>query len=159
MIDGADYINASKSMIKGYGGALFREKILAQRSTHYFILLQSSKITDALTQKTIPVEVLPFAASYFYQALIAQGRYQGMFRQRADKALFVTDNNTLICDITLLQSPLPPLDEVEKELKSLGGVVETGIFSGLNPEVFIEDKGRITKDINLFLSSSPNIGC
>lgn len=148
MVDGADFITPTKEMIKGYGGALFREKLLAHRARNYCILLQSAKLVTDLYPHSIPVEVVPFAAKYLLEQWNSNKNWQATLRKDRGE-LFITDNNNYICDL-LLESHERSLTDINNTLKLQTGVVETGLFTGLSPTVFVEKEGLVEKNPSFF---------
>lgn len=124
-VDGADQVDAKLNCIKGGGAALTREKILAFASKKVIILVEDSKLTDKLSMP-VPVEVLPFAYGYVMKRLskICKPRLR---EGKGKVGPIITDNGNFIldCDFGVIEAP----EEVEKELKSISGVVENGIFT------------------------------
>lgn len=120
-IDGADEINPAKQMIKGGGGASTREKIIATVAKKFICIVDSSKQVDLLGQFPVAVEVLPMARSYVARQIVQLGG-DPVYREG-----FVTDNGNVILDIFHL-SLVDPL-VMEEQLKSIVGVVESGIFA------------------------------
>lgn len=125
-VDGADEIDHDKNMIKGGGGALLREKLLAQASKELIIIVDEKKIVDRLGKHPVAVEIIPFIYHSTLKCLNKLG-YQGVLRLSAKKEPFVTDNGNYIFDIQYSHFILDPQKE-QKQLKSIIGVVETGIF-------------------------------
>jgi len=120
-VDGADEINSAKQMIKGGGGALTREKIIATVSDKFICIADQSKLVDLLGEFPIAVEVLPMARSYVARQIVQMGG-DPVYREG-----FVTDNGNVILDIYRLSLAQPKL--VEDQLKNIVGVVESGIFA------------------------------
>ncbi len=138
-VDGADEIDDQKRMIKGGGGALLREKIVASMSLEMVVIVDESKLVPLLGKRKLPIEVIPFAHKVTLQHIQKLG-FSGNFRKQQEKEdLFITDNGNYIIDI---QFP-SPLENPEKEhalLKSIPGVVETGFFFHLAGRVIIAFK-------------------
>ncbi len=130
-VDGADEIDGEMRMIKGGGGALMREKILAASSSHVAIIVDESKCVDRLGGVKLPVEVLPFGLS----ATLKSIPYEGTLRRKGSE-MFVTDNGNYIFDIHLAEKLKEP-ESVHEELIAIPGVLETGIFCGLAHEVVV----------------------
>lgn len=133
-VDGADEIDPEKRMIKGGGGALMREKIIASMSQEMIVIADSSKCVEALGAFPLAVELIPFC----YQATVArlsQIGYHGAMREKKD-ALFVTDNGNYIYDVRLAYPCRTP-EEDHRKIKAVTGVVETGFFIGLAGRVII----------------------
>lgn len=129
-VDGADEVSLKLDMIKGHGGALFREKTLALLAKRRVYAVDYTKYNgvDYLYLKPIPVEVVPFALSYFLKALMKMGLYEASIRTGSGRyGPVVTDNGNYIVDLKPVQPLKDPL-RAHIELKSMHGVVETGIF-------------------------------
>lgn len=120
-IDGADEINSAKQMIKGGGGALTREKIIAAVAKKFICLADQSKRVDILGQFPVAVEVIPMARSYVARELLKLGGTP-VYRQG-----FVTDNGNVILDVHNLKI-MQPL-QLEQQLNNIVGVVTNGIFA------------------------------
>lgn len=134
-VDGADEIDAQKRMIKGGGGALLREKILATMSRELIIVVDETKLVSLLGKHKLPVEIVPFASSATKSEIEKLG-YQGSWRKRADGSLFVTDNGNYLYDICfphLLDHP----EQTHFSLIQIPGVVETGFFFHLAGRVIV----------------------
>ncbi|MCS7118750.1 MAG: ribose 5-phosphate isomerase A [Archaeoglobaceae archaeon] len=123
-IDGADQVDAELNCIKGAGGAMMREKIVAFASRRVIIIVDESKLSEKLTAK-VPVEILPFAYGYVFRKL--SDICKPKLREGNGKVgPVITDNGNFIldCDFGTIESP----EEVERRIKSIPGVLETGIF-------------------------------
>jgi ribose 5-phosphate isomerase A len=120
-VDGADEVAANFSMIKGGGGALTREKIIAVAATKFICIVDEKKLVPHLGHFPIAVEVLPLARGLVAREIVKLG---GNPRYRKG---FFTDNNNIILDVYDL--PLDDAQDMEEKLKLLPGVVETGIFA------------------------------
>lgn len=139
--DGADEIDVQKRIIKGAGGALLREKILAYASRSLIILVDETKCVDLLGKAKLPVEITPFGHNFTIKHLEELG-YQGALRVTSDESFYVTDNHNFIFDIYFpeyLQNP----EEEEKKITSIPGVVETGFFFNLPLKVIVGNEHRI----------------
>jgi ribose 5-phosphate isomerase A len=135
-VDGADEIDPEKRMIKGGGGALVREKILANMSKEMVVIIDQSKLVDKLGGRPLPVEIIPFGATATLHQLELLG-YQGKIRQAlhgTGGAPYFTDNHNLIYDIQL-KNPRP--EEDDERISAVPGVVDTGFFFGLAGPVII----------------------
>ena len=131
-IDGADEVTHSFYMIKGGGGALTREKIIAAASKKIICIVDSSKIVDVLGKFPLPVEVIPMAKSYVAREIIILGG-QPEFRHE-----FITDNGNIILDVHNLSIIDPP--ELEKKLNNIPGIVSNGIFASNAANVILVGK-------------------
>ncbi len=139
-VDGADEVDPKLDLIKGLGGALVREKIVASASRRFVILVGVEKLVSALGEHgVLPVEVVPFGLASCRRRL-AQLGYPAMPRQ-ADGKLFTTDNGNCIldCEVPVLVNPL----ELEQTLRAMPSVVGTGLFLGMAHTVLVADNGRI----------------
>jgi len=119
--DGADEITEHLHMIKGGGGALTREKIVAAVARKFVCLCDASKLVPVLGKFPLPVEVIPMARSYVGRELVKLGAHPVL------RANFTTDNGNLVLDchgLTLLDPP-----KMESDLNNLAGVVTNGIFA------------------------------
>jgi ribose 5-phosphate isomerase A len=138
-IDGADEVDPAKRLIKGMGGALLREKIVASVSEVEIIVVDDSKLVDILgTKSMLPVEVLHFGHTKVKDRIEATGCQAHL---RGGRTPYVTDNGNYIydCKYESIESP----EELEHELDSITGVVENGLFLGLASKIIIAGKGGI----------------
>jgi len=120
-IDGADEFDAHRRLIKGGGGALTREKIIAAASRSFVCIVDESKKVGVLGRFPLPVEVIPMARSYVARQLVAMGG-QPEWRQN-----FVTDNGNFILDVHNLDLVDPVA--AERRINDLAGVVTCGLFA------------------------------
>lgn len=132
-IDGADEVGPGLSLIKGAGGALLREKLVASASRRLIVVADSSKVVPVLGAFPLSVEVVPFAHEVTLRRLAAVG-CQPTLRMRGDQP-FVTDNGNLIADCRFGTIPDPAA--TERALKLIPGVVESGLFVGMASVVVI----------------------
>jgi ribose 5-phosphate isomerase A len=128
-IDGADEINRTFSMVKGGGGALTREKIVAAVARTFVCIADESKLVDVLGRFPLPIEVLPMARSYVARELVKLGG-EPEWRQN-----FVTDNGNVILDVHNLEI-LKPL-ELESTLNQIPGVVTNGLFARRGADILL----------------------
>ncbi|MBM3198119.1 MAG: ribose 5-phosphate isomerase A [Chlamydiae bacterium] len=132
--DGADEIDSQKRMIKGGGGALLREKIVATLSKEMVIIVDETKQVPLLGKRKLPVEVVPFAHMATLRH-IQKRTPEAYFREKQGR-LFITDNGNYIIDIAFPSV----LEDPEREhflLNEIPGVVETGFFFHLASRVII----------------------
>ncbi|BBJ23723.1 ribose-5-phosphate isomerase RpiA [Candidatus Nitrotoga sp. AM1P] len=128
-VDGADEITRHLHMIKGGGGALTREKIVAAASKKFVCLCDSSKLVDVLGNFPLPLEVIPMASSYVARQMVLLG---GQPKLREG---FVTDNGNLILDVSGLKI-LNPI-ELEMTINNITGVVTNGLFARRGADVLL----------------------
>lgn len=128
-VDGADEITRHMHMIKGGGGALTREKIVAACSSQFICVADQSKMVDVLGRFPLPIEVIPMARSYVARQVVALG---GQPKLREG---FVTDNGNVIIDAHGL-SILDPV-ELETQLNQIVGVVTNGLFAHRAADVLL----------------------
>lgn len=134
-IDGADEVDPNLDLIKGGGGALLREKMVAQASRREIIVVDESKLTPALgTRWAIPVEVVEFGWQSQIVFLSAQGAEVAARRQE-DGSLFRTDQGNLILDTHF--GPMADPAVVAALLNTRSGIVEHGLFLGLATDVIV----------------------
>lgn len=123
-IDGVDEIDRDFNATKGGGGALFREKIVADLAKEVIWIMDESKLVEHLGDYPLPVEILPYGYRVIVRKLEKLG-YHPVMRNK-DGELFVTDNGNYIVDLHL-SAPVD-VEEVRKNLSSIVGVLETGQF-------------------------------
>lgn len=123
-IDGVDEIDRDFNATKGGGGALFREKIVADLAKEVIWIMDESKLVEHLGDYPLPVEILPYGCQVTVRKLEKLG-YHPVMRNK-DGELFVTDNGNYIVDLHL-SAPVD-VEEVRKNLSSIVGVLETGQF-------------------------------
>ena len=133
-IDGADQVDGNLNLIKGGGGALLREKVVAFSSGEIIIVVEESKLTKYLGQGVpVPVEVIPFAEAVVRSALKNLGA-EVEPRMDGDDP-YMTDNDNFILDC-MFHSPFDP-KRMEREIKRIPGVVESGLFCDLTDRLVI----------------------
>lgn len=133
-IDGADEFDPHLRLIKGGGGALFREKLVAYASDKMLVISDASKEVPQLGAFPLPVEVLPKAVRLVERVLAAKG-YRPTIRRQKDGSRYLTDNGNYIVDCALEQIENP--EELDTELHLVPGIVETGLFLGLATQVIV----------------------
>lgn len=123
-IDGADEVDRDYNLIKGGGGALLREKILAYNSQTFLVVVDENKLVGTLGRYPLPVEVVPFASGQTLRHLGDLGSSAAL--RKEDDALFTTDNGNYIVDCRFEQIPDPAALDII--IRTIPGVVETGLF-------------------------------
>jgi ribose 5-phosphate isomerase A len=139
-VDGADEVDPAGNLIKGYGGALIREKIVAAAAGRLIILVGPEKVVPVLGSRGIvPVEIVPFGEA----ATIRHLRRLGCepVRRMDGKEPFVSDNGNTILDCRV--APIADPARLENELLRVPGVVGTGLFVGFAPIVVIGHEGSV----------------
>jgi ribose 5-phosphate isomerase A len=133
-IDGADEVDPDLNLIKGGGGALLREKIVAQASRREIIVVDESKLSPVLgTHWPVPVEVIPFG--WRAQAAYLESLGAPTLRLDADGTPFKTDQGNLILDCNF--GPIPDPSQLAGRLNERAGIVEHGLFIGLATDVIV----------------------
>jgi ribose 5-phosphate isomerase A len=145
-VDGADEIAADLSLIKGGGGALLREKIVASASARLIVIADESKWVSALGRFPLPVEVVPFGLAATRRKVEAATAAAGcpgpaLLRRAKDGHLFVTDGGHWILDAALERIPDPR--SLADRLDRIAGVVEHGLFIGLAHIAVIAGSGGV----------------
>jgi len=144
-IDGADQIDAKLNLIKGMGGALAREKIVASASKQNIVIADESKKVRVLGESghPVPVEVLPFAVSIVKHKIEALGGKPSLREGKSKVGPTITDNGNAVIDASF--GPIDNVAELEKRLKMIPGVVETGLFVGLADIAYIGTSSKVEK--------------
>ncbi len=139
-VDGADEVDPQLDMIKGYGAALLRERIVADCSRQRVILVGEEKLVGRLGSRGIvPVEVVPFAAAFCSRRLAALGGRPQM--RKKDGSPLVTDNGNHIIDCGV--DPLDSPREFDAAVRAISGVVGTGLFLGIADLVLVGEAAGI----------------
>lgn len=138
-VDGADEANDNLQLIKGGGGALTREKIIAAASAKFVCIADESKLVNVLGQFPLPVEVVPMARSYVAREIVKMGG-QPVYRDG-----FITDNSNVILDVHGWDI-IEPM-KLEKELNNIVGVVSNGLFAMRPADVLLLGSESGTKTI------------
>ncbi|KAL8166429.1 hypothetical protein V2J09_007928 [Rumex salicifolius] len=147
-IDGADEVDPNLDLVKGRGGALLREKMVEAASDKFIVIVDDTKLVTGLggSGLAMPVEVVQFCWKYNL------GRLQEIFKElgcdaklrlEADGKPYVTDNSNYIVDL-YFTTPISDADGAGREISSLEGVVEHGLFLGMTSEVIIAGKDGIS---------------
>jgi ribose 5-phosphate isomerase A len=144
-IDGADQVDENLNLIKGMGGALTREKIVASASKNLIIIADYRKKAKVLGENNqpLPVEVLPFATPYV-TAKIREINGKPCLREGKGKVgPVVTDNGNFIIDVDF--GPIKKPEKLERALKAIPGVVETGLFINMADIVYLGWSDKVEK--------------
>jgi ribose 5-phosphate isomerase A len=135
-IDGADEVDPRGNLIKGGGGALLWEKIVAAATTTYLIIVDRSKLVPVLGRRApLPLEVMPFGWRTHVDTVRALGA-EPVLRMGAQDEPFISDGGHYILDCRFAEGILDPYF-VDRELRARPGVIETGLFLGMAPEVIV----------------------
>ena len=127
-IDGADEVDPKLNLIKGAGGALFREKVVARAAAKVVIVVDASKLVPQLgTKAPVPVEVHPYGWRQTKKVL--EELWCTATLRMAGNAPYRTDNGNLVLDCKF--GPIPKPDKLEREINNVPGVLENGLFIGL----------------------------
>ena len=138
-VDGADEVDPQLHLVKGFGGALVREKIVAAAARKFIVLVGEEKLVKVLGARgRLPVEVLPFAVPFVTRRLTELG-YPPVLRPKDGKP-WVTDNGNLLLDATVTTIPDPAA--LDRTLLDIPGVVGTGLFVGMAHLVMVWQAGR-----------------
>lgn len=142
LFDGADEVDRQLRMLKGKGGAMTRERIVAHAAKRRVYMIQESKIVDRLgLTSPLGIAVLPFGVAATRTHLRRLG-LNGVLRPGFDGHLFLTDNGHVIMDVTLDDRDL---DELACDLNAVPGVVDHGLFLTEADEVLVEGRGEVVR--------------
>jgi len=135
LFDGADEVDPNRSLIKGRGGAMFKEKLMMASSAKSYIIVDESKLVDKLCTKfPVPIEVFPQALLYVEDKLKGIGASNITLRPAKGKdGPVITENGNLILDAMFNEIPA----DLEVSIKSITGVIESGLFMGFDVEVLV----------------------
>jgi ribose 5-phosphate isomerase A len=136
-VDGADEVDPSLDLIKGRGGALFREKLVAAASKRFVIVVDESKMVKQLGVGVLPVEVLPFLWRTTADRLTALGAT--LVVRGGEETPFITDNGNLILDLTIPEG-VKNASDLAIAIKATTGVVEHGLFVGVTDTCIVAGK-------------------
>jgi ribose 5-phosphate isomerase A len=142
-IDGADEVDPKLNLIKGGGGALTREKVIATASKKMVVVADSGKVVAVLGKFPLPVEVIAFARTVVERKIVALGGSPKL-RLKADGSPYLTDNGNEILDCNFGKIADPPA--LARELNGTPGVVEHGLFIGLT-KLAIVGRGNSVEEI------------
>ena len=141
-VDGADEVDPDLNLIKGYGGALLRERVVAAASRRQVILVERDKLVSRLGSRgRLPVEVVPFALPLCRRRLAALGL--GPALRMAGERPFLTDNGNVILDCVV--GPIADPPGLERALRAVPGVLDTGLFLGTADTVLVADGTSVSE--------------
>lgn len=139
-VDGADEVSPELDLTKGLGGALVREKVVAHASESVVIIVDESKLVPKLGSRTvIPVEVVPFAVDFVIQRLSSWGGEPAV--RLKDGRPFISDNGNYVVDWKMQPIDQPAL--LEKQIKNVTGVVDSGLFCNVARLVIVAGSGGV----------------
>src|SRR6202161_1473521 len=141
-VDGADEVDPQLRLIKGGGGALLREKIVASATKQLVIVADASKRVPVLGKFPLPVEVIKFAQAVVVKKIEALGA-EVELRRGTDGSPYLTDENNYILDCRFGQ--IPDADELARRLSDMPGVVEHGLFIGMARVVLVANGNQIVE--------------
>lgn len=139
-VDGADEVDPELRLVKGHGGALFREKMVALAARRFVVIVDDSKLVDRLGRTYVPVEMAPFLWRQTADRLRALGPSCAL--RGGEEAPYQTDNGNLIADLTFPGGIEDPAG-VAARLKAVTGVLEHGIFLGLAKGVIVATQDSV----------------
>ena len=135
-VDGADEVDPGLNLIKGRGGALFREKLVAEAARRFIVIVDESKLVRQLGVGELPVEVLPFLWRTTAERLTALGA--SLTVRGGEETPYITDNGNLILNL-VVEGGIQDAAAFAKALKGTTGVVEHGLFIGLTDTLIVGD--------------------
>jgi ribose 5-phosphate isomerase A len=135
LFDGADEVDPNNSLIKGRGGAMFKEKLLISSSPVNYIIVDDSKIVDKIgTNFPIPIEVFPQALLHVEAELKKLGANSIVIRPAKGKdGPIISENNNLVLDCRFDEVP----NSLERDIKAITGVIESGLFIGYDLKILV----------------------
>jgi ribose 5-phosphate isomerase A len=139
-VDGADEVDPQLRLIKGGGGALLREKIVASATKKFVIIVDASKRVPVLGKFPLPVEVIKFARPLIENEITALGAKVEL-RRNSDGQPYLTDENNYILDCCFGQ--IRDADALARQLSDMPGVVEHGLFIGMASIVLVADGNKV----------------
>jgi len=143
-IDGADQVDRELNLIKGGGGALTREKIVASAAKEFVIVADETKLVERLgTNHTIPIEVLPFALPTVMVKLRELGGKPVLREGGGKVGPLVTDNGNFVVDVDF--GPVNDVKELNFQLRLIPGIIETGLFVGMADVVYLGKPDGVLK--------------
>jgi ribose 5-phosphate isomerase A len=139
-VDGADEVDPNLDCVKGWGGALVRERIVAVASKRQILLVGSDKLVPALgTKGKLPVEVNPFAVGFVSARLVSLGLKPEV--RKDGNRTFITDNGNVTVDCGT--GPIADPRALERAIRAIPGVIDTGLFLGTADTIIVAEGGQI----------------
>lgn len=139
-VDGADEVDPEWNLIKGHGGAMARERVVAAAASRFVVLVGPEKLSSRLgTVRSVPVEVLPFAAPVVLRSLEALGA-RTRIRTAEGGTRYRTDNGNLL--LLARFGAIPDPAGLHDRIRRIPGVLDSGLFAGMADLVLIEGKDR-----------------
>ena len=142
-IDGADEVDKRLNMIKGGGGALTREKIVASAAKKVVIVADETKLVETLGAFKVPVEVLPLALASVTAKIKKLGGKPFLRESKGKVGAVVTDNGNYILDVDF--GPITNAGKLNQRLKLIPGIIETGLFIGMADTVYLGKADGVTR--------------
>ena len=142
-LDGADQVDEELNMIKGLGGAFTREKIVASAAKTLVIAIDETKLSNHLGSLPVPVEVLPFALATVRRGLQSLGGKPVLREAEKKVGPVVTDSGNFILDVQFGSISNPK--ELNQELKSVPGIIETGLFADMADVIYVGGKSSVRR--------------
>ena len=137
-VDGADEVDPERDLIKGHGGALVRERVVAAAASRFVVLVGPEKLSHRLGDKrSVPVEAIPFAAPQVRRALARMGA-DAEIRVESEGDPFVTDNGNLLVNASF--GPIAQPAALHRQILEIPGVLDSGLFAGMADEVLVEGR-------------------
>lgn len=143
-VDGADEVDPAGGLIKGHGGALARERVVAAAARRFVVLVGPEKLSPRLgTLRSVPVEVLPFAAPLAARALTDLGA-EAAVRRGPDGVPLRSDNGNLLVDAAF--GPIRGAGRLHAAIRRIPGVLDSGLFLGMAERVLVEGGPDLVPD-------------
>ena len=137
-VDGADEVDPERNLIKGHGGALVRERVVAAAASRFVVLVGPEKLSPRLgVRRSVPVEAIPFAAPQVRRALERMGA-EAEIRTESEGEPFVTDNGNLLVNAAFGEIAEPAT--LHRQILEVPGVLDSGLFAGMADEVLVEGR-------------------
>ncbi len=141
-LDGADEVDGHLDLIKGGGGALLREKVVASASQRVVIVADESKVVDRVgTGFPVPIEIVPFATRVLWPRVQMQGAQVLLREGKTDGEPYETDNGNWIFDAKFARMANPA--QTERAIKQMPGVCEVGIFTGIADKAYVAGEAGV----------------